>query len=150
MRNRTRAPILISFIQHSIRRPHRANRWKRNKSHTNWKERSKLATVCGWHDFIYACVLSPCSHVKLFAAYVQQPTRRPCLWDSPGTNPGIVCHAFLQVFFRSQGSNLCLLQLLNWQVSSSPFVPPRKPQFYILYRKHERFCPQTFTTNKLV
>ena len=67
MRNRTRVPTLINVIQHSIRRPHRANRGK-SKSHTNWKDRSKLVTVCGGRDFIYACVLSPFSHVKLFAA----------------------------------------------------------------------------------
>ena len=52
--------------------------------------------------------------------YVHQPTRFPCPWDSPGTNPGVGCHAFLQGFFPTQGSNSCLLCLLTWQVGSLP------------------------------
>ena len=51
MRNRTRVPTLINVIQHSIRRPHRANRGK-SKSHTNWKDRSKIVPVCR-HGLIY-------------------------------------------------------------------------------------------------
>ena len=30
------------------------------------------------------------------------------LWDSPGENSGVDCHAFLQAIFPTQGSNPCL------------------------------------------
>ena len=43
----------------------------------------------------------------------------PCLWDSPGKNTGVGCHALLQGIFLTQGSNLHLLYLLHWQAGSS-------------------------------
>ena len=49
-----------------------------------------------------------------------------CHGDSPGKNTGVGCHAFLQGIFPTQGSNLCLLCLLHWQVGSLPLVPPGK------------------------
>ena len=47
--------------------------------------------------------------------------------DSPGKNTGVGCHALLQGIFLTQGSNLCLLSNLCWQVGSLPVVPPEKP-----------------------
>ena len=47
--------------------------------------------------------------------------------DSPGKNTRVDCHAFLQGVFPTQGSNLCLLCLLHWQVGSLPLMPPGKP-----------------------
>ena len=41
-----------------------------------------------------------------------------CPWDSPGKNTGVGCHALLQGIFPTQGSKLCLLYLLRWQVGS--------------------------------
>ena len=38
------------------------------------------------------------------------------------------CYALLQGIFLTQGSNLCLLCLLHWQVGSLPLAPPGKPQ----------------------
>ena len=38
--------------------------------------------------------------------------------DSPGKDTGVGCHALLQRIFPTQGLNLCLLRLLNWQVDS--------------------------------
>ena len=38
--------------------------------------------------------------------------------DSPGKNTKEGCHALLQGIFWTQGSNLCLLHLLHWQVGS--------------------------------
>ena len=46
------------------------------------------------------------------------PTRLLCPWGSPGKNTGGGRHAFLQGIFLTQGSNLCLLWLLHWQVIS--------------------------------
>ena len=36
-----------------------------------------------------------------------------CLWDSPGKNTGVDCHALLQGIFPNQGLNLHLLCLLH-------------------------------------
>ena len=49
-----------------------------------------------------------------------QPTRLLCPWNSPGKNTGVDCHFLLQGIFLTQGSNLCLLRLLHWQVDSLP------------------------------
>ena len=59
------------------------------------------------------------------------PARFLCPRDSPGRNTGVGCHALLQGFFPTQGSNLHLLSLLHWQVGSLPLGPPEKP--HILY-----------------
>ena len=39
--------------------------------------------------------------------------------DSSGKNTRVSCHALLQGIFLIQGSNLCLLCLLSWQVGSN-------------------------------
>jgi len=50
-------------------------------------------------------------------------------WDSPGKNTGVGSHALLQGIFPTQGSNLCLLCILHWQVGSlPPLAPPGKPK----------------------
>ena len=56
------------------------------------------------------------------------------LWDPMDCSPpGISVHGILQArilerIFPTQGSNLCLLHLLHWQVGSLPWAPPGKPQ----------------------
>ena len=47
-------------------------------------------------------------------------TRILCLWNFPGKNTGERYHFLLQGIFWTQGSNLCLLSLLHWQVDSLP------------------------------
>ena len=37
------------------------------------------------------------------------------------------CQALLQDIFPTQGSNLCLLYVLQWQAGSLPLAPPGKP-----------------------
>ena len=49
-----------------------------------------------------------------------QPANLLCPWDFPGKNNGVGCYALLQEIFLNQGSNPCLLCLLNWQASSLP------------------------------
>ena len=49
--------------------------------------------------------------------YGPKPTRLLCPWDSAGKNSGVGCHALLQGFFLTQGSNPCLLWLLNCRQS---------------------------------
>ena len=43
-----------------------------------------------------------------------------CPWDYPRKDAGVGCHFLLQGFFLTQGLNLCLLQLLHWQVDPLP------------------------------
>ena len=62
--------------------------------------------------------------------YRLQPPRLLCPWDFPGKNTGVDCHALLQGIFLTQGSNLCLLCLLRWQVCSLPLVPRLVWRFY--------------------
>ena len=47
--------------------------------------------------------------------------------DSPGKDTEVSGHVLLQGIFPTQGSNLCLLSLLHWQVGSLPLAPPGKP-----------------------
>ena len=42
----------------------------------------------------------------------------------PGKDTGVACGTLLQGIFPTQGSNLCLLSLLHWQVDSLPLVLP--------------------------
>ena len=44
----------------------------------------------------------------------------PCPQNSLGKNTGVGCHFLLQWIFPTQGSNLSLLRLLQWQANSSP------------------------------
>ena len=50
------------------------------------------------------------------------------LIDYPGKNTGVGGCALLQGPFLTQGSKLCFLHLLHWQVGSSSLAPPGKPQ----------------------
>ena len=54
IRNTTRLPTLTTIIQHSFGScSHSSQRKKRNKRNLNWKRRSKVVTVCRWHDTIH-------------------------------------------------------------------------------------------------
>ena len=94
----------------------------------------------------FRCIQS-LSHVWLFEAHGQQPTRLPWLWDFPGNSAGVGCHFLLQGTFLTQGSNLShplpspgdlpdpgiepfSLHLLHWKADSLPLAPPGKP--YVL------------------
>ena len=83
-----------------------------------------LKAVLHWDE--YQCVPSRFSCVQLFATLWTVAARLLCLWDSPGENTGVCCHAVLHGIFPTQGSNQCLLCLLLWQVGSSPLRPPGK------------------------
>ena len=77
-----------------------------------------------WPHSLY--LLSHFSRVWLFTT-PWTPARPLCPWDSPGKNTGVGCHALLQGIFLTQGSNPCLLCLLQWEAGSLPLMPPRKP-----------------------
>ena len=57
-------------------------------------------------------MLSRFSYVQLFMTLWSVAHRLLCLWDSPGENTGVGCHALLQGIFLTQGMNLHLLRLL--------------------------------------
>ena len=66
-----------------------------------------METVC---VCVCVCVYSVTSIVSnSLRPHGLQPTRLHCPWDSPGTNTGVGCHAFLQGIFPTQGSNPCLM-----------------------------------------
>ena len=50
-----------------------------------------------------------------------------CPWDSPDKNTGVDCHALLPGIFPTQGLNLCLLCLLQWQAGSLLLAAPGRP-----------------------
>ena len=54
----------------------------------------------------------------------RQPAKFLCPRHSPAKNAGVGCHALLQGIFPTQGSNPCLLCLLQWQAGFLPLVPP--------------------------
>ena len=55
------------------------------------------------------------------------PTRLLGPWDSPEKNTGVCCHALLQGFFQTWGSNPSLLHVLHWQVAFLPLMSLGKP-----------------------
>ena len=67
-----------------------------------------------------------------------------CPWDSPGKNTGVDWYFPLEGIFLDQGSNLCLLSLLHWQVDSLPLSRLGRPMVllhpnYSYYRQHNLF-----------
>ena len=71
-----------------------------------------------------------------FLPYGPKPTRLLCLWDPPGKNTGVSCHALLQGIFPTQGSNPSLLCLLLWQEDSLPLAPPGKTSLLTIVLNH--------------
>ena len=61
--------------------------------------------------------------------------------DSPGKNTAVSCHALLQGIFLTQGSNLCLLCLLCWQVASLLLELPGNP-FTLSLKMRRLTCKQ--------
>ena len=80
--------------------------------------------------FLPVRMLSPCSVPQscLTLCDPMDPTRLLCPRGFPGMNAGMGCRFLLQGTFPIQGSNLCLLHLLRWQVGSFPLAPPGKPK----------------------
>ena len=63
---------------------------------------SGLLTIhVSWMHFV--CMLSCFSVSDSVRPHGQYPAGALCLWDSPGKNTGVGCHAFLQGIFPTQG-----------------------------------------------
>ena len=69
------------------------------------------------------CMLSHFSPVQL-QPYGPQPTMLLCLWDSPGKNTGVGCHASFRGSSWPRNQTRVSLHLLHWQESSLPLAPP--------------------------
>ena len=86
--------------------------------------RSPQVRVC-------VCMLNRFSYVQLFLTVWTVAARLLCPWDSPVKSTGVGCHALLQGTFQTQGSNLCLLCCLHWQIGSLPLVLPGRPKLRV-------------------
>ena len=70
------------------------------------------------------------------------PSRLHCPWSFPGLNSGVDCHFLLQRIFLTQGSKLCLLHHLHWQVDSFPLRHLGGPYGFWVSRNMIRFLFQ--------
>ena len=66
-----------------------------------------------------------------------QPIRLPSQCKFSSKNAGVSCHFLLQGIFPTQGSNLRLLCLLEWQVDPLPLRPR---EALLVYRSTVNFC----------
>ena len=71
-------------------------------------------------------VLNHFNHVQFFVT-PWTVAHLLCLWDSPGKNTGVGCHALFQGIFPTLGLKPSLLFLLHWVAGSLPLVPAGKP-----------------------
>ena len=84
---------------------------------------------------LHICMLSCFSCVQLFMTSWTVAYLVLCLWDSPGKNSEVGCHALLQGIFPTPGSNPRLLCLLHQQAGSLPLAPPGKPILHLIKAK---------------
>ena len=87
---------------------------------------SYLYVCIKWHS-VRAQLLS---HVWLFATTWTTAHQPPLSMVFSGKNTGAGCHFLLQGIFLTQGSNLCLLRLLHWQVDSLPLSHLESPKWH--------------------
>ena len=90
-----------------------------------WEDRQHLYLNHSllWSYFFMQRILSAqlLSGVWIFATLCKKIiVHQAPLSVGPSKNTGVGCHFLLQGIFPTQGSNLCLLCLLNWQVDSLP------------------------------
>ena len=83
--------------------------------------------------YIYVCVCVYAQSCPTLQPHGLQPTRLLSPWDFPGKNTGVDCHFLLQESFPTQGLNLSLLRLSNWQVDSLPLHHLGSPYIYIYF-----------------
>ena len=84
-------------------------------SRTGFLNRGRLTFIS------YTCSVTQ-SCLTLLRSHGLKPTRLFCPWDFSGKYIGAGCHFLLQGSFPTQGSNPCLLRLLNWQADSLPLA----------------------------
>ena len=126
-------PSTIIYMNFVVTYPYwRSDSFRSNIQIYTPKERLLLTAFISGHSVPNTCSKSTCCCLvaKLCLALLQfhglQPARLLCLWDSPGKNTGVSCHALLKEIFHTQEWNLCFLHLLPWQAGSLPLAPPGK------------------------
>ena len=103
--------------------------WKLRNSLKHYKEDKtkpslssktfKMKSICVFFPLSY--LLAACSVVSNFFATPWPGARHTlCPLDFPGRNIVVDCHFLFQGVFPTQGLNLHLLLLLNWQADSLP------------------------------
>ena len=110
-------------------------------SEADLENHSSIFTPLQKTHYLYTHILSCFSRFGLCDPMDCSQLKSLCSWDSPGKNSGVGCHALLQRIFLIQGSNPCLLCLLNWQVDSLSLVPPGKPIYACVHAKSLQSCP---------
>ena len=68
------------------------------------------------------------SHVQLFVTHWTVVHQAPLSMEFSKKNPGMGSHSLLQGIFPTQGSILCLLRLLHWQMDSFPLCHLGSPK----------------------
>ena len=83
----------------------------------------------GWHDTRAGSVMS-----DSLQPHGLQPTRLLCPWNFPGKNTVVGCHFLLEGVFSTQGLNLHVMPLLQWQKDSLHWPPGKsKMKLLVLY-----------------
>ena len=93
----------------------------------------ELSRLCFWllcphstHQLkVLLCLLS---HAQLLQPHGLYSTWLLCPWGFLGKITGVGCHFLLQGVFPNQGSHMCLLHLLRWQLDSVPLPYLGRPQ----------------------
>ena len=101
-----------------------------------WKQAARAQTtvvslLTMWSLETYSMPLSSsavCSAVLNHVWLFWNPTRLFCPWNFLVKNTEMGCYFLLQGIFLTQGSNLCLLSLLHWQVNPVPVHHLGSPQ----------------------
>ena len=92
--------------------------WGHEESDTIWRLKKCMCL----------CVCVRALSYSVMSDFLQRPglqaVRFLCPWNFPGKNTGVGFHFLFQRVFSTQGSNLCLLHLLHWQMDSLPLAPP--------------------------
>ena len=69
---------------------------------------------------VHLCMLAESLSSIWFYVNIWTRAWQASVWNFPDENTGVGCHFLLQEVFPTQGSNPCLLGLLQWQVDSLP------------------------------
>ena len=101
---------------------------------SSWTAQRPQSVACRLLSEPYQWVTIVCVHAKSLQLYPTLCDLVDCSLpgssvhgESPGKSTRVSNNALLHGIFPTQGSNLCLLYLLYWQVGSLPLAPPGKP-----------------------
>ena len=102
-------PLQYSYLENPMDR----GAWRAT---VQWDEKS--GTRLSTHIYMRVCVPACSVMSDSLQPHGLKPARLLCPWNFPSKNTGAGCHFLFQGIFLTQGSNLCLLHLLQWQADS--------------------------------